>query len=130
MSAKEIMEINSRRYKIEDCFRVMKTNFDARPVYHYKKDKIIAHFMVCFAALLIYRLLEVSLDKKGNHFTTNEIIETLQNMNVVNCQDMYYQSIYTGSAACTAFNELYNLGLDKKYYLPKTLNKLVKNLSK
>lgn len=130
MSAKEIMELNSRRYKIEDCFRVMKTNFDARPVYHYKKDKIIAHFMVCFAALLIYRLLEVSLDKKGNHFTTNEIIETLQNMNVVNCQDMYYQSIYTGSAACTAFNELYDLGLDKKYYLPKTLNKLVKNLSK
>ena len=130
MSVKEILAINSRRYKIEDCFRVMKTNFDARPVYHRKKERITAHFMICYAALLIYRLLEVQLDKKGKHFTTEEILETLRNMNVVNCQDIYYQSIYTGSSVCTALNELYDLGLDKKYYQPKFLNRIYKNLSK
>ena len=52
--AKEIFEINSQRYKIEDCFRVLKTYFRARPINHRKKDRIIGHFMVCYTALLIY----------------------------------------------------------------------------
>jgi hypothetical protein len=62
-SAKDILEINSKRYKIEDCFRVLKTNFRARPVYHRNKDRIIAHFMICYTALLIYRLPECKLDR-------------------------------------------------------------------
>ena len=53
--AKEIFEINSQRYKIEDCFRVLKTYFKARPVNHRREDRIIGHFMVCYTALLIYR---------------------------------------------------------------------------
>lgn len=57
-SAKEIFEINDQRYKIEDCFRVLKTNFDARPVYHRLDNRIVAHFMICYTSLLIYRLLE------------------------------------------------------------------------
>lgn len=56
--AKDIIEISSNRYKIEDCFRVMKTNFSARPVFHQRRERIIAHFMICYTALLIYRLLE------------------------------------------------------------------------
>ncbi len=67
--AKTIIEISSGRYKIEDCFRVMKTNFSARPVYHQKPKRIIAHFMICYTALLIYRLLEAGLDRYGTHFT-------------------------------------------------------------
>lgn len=57
-SAKDIIAINSTRYKIEDCFRAMKTNFSARPIFHQRKERIIAHFMICYTALLIYRLLE------------------------------------------------------------------------
>lgn len=126
--AKAILKINSQRYKIEDCFRILKTNFSARPVYHSKENRITAHFMICYTALLIYRLLECKLDQYGTHFTTDNIIDTLKNMNVVNMQDMYYASTYRGSQVCTALNGLYGLGLDKKYYQPKELNKKIKKL--
>jgi len=124
--AKTILKINSQRYKIEDCFRILKTNFSARPVYHSKDTRITAHFMICYTALLIYRLLECKLDQYGTHFTTENILDTLKNMNVVNIQDMYYTATYKGSQICTALNGLFSLGLDKKYYLPKELNKKIK----
>lgn len=126
--AKAILKINSQRYKIEDCFRILKTNFSARPVYHSKENRITAHFMICYTALLIFRLLECKLDQYGTHFTTDNIIDTLKNMNVVNMQDMYYASTYRGSQVCTALNGLYGLGLDKKYYQPKELHKKIKKL--
>ena len=126
--AKTIIGINSRRYKIEDCFRILKTNFSARPVYHRNRNRIIAHFMICYTALLIYRLLENKLDTYGTHFTTEEILKTLQNMGVVNMQDMFYASIYTSSDVCTAINGVFDLGLDKKYYQPKELNKKLKKI--
>ena len=129
-SVKEILGINSKRYMIEDCFRVLKTNFRARPVYHRKKDRIIAHFMVCYTALLIYRLLERKLDLYGNHFTTDNIVETLKNMNVMNVQDLFYAATYKASHVCTALNGIYGLGLDKKYYQPKELNKKIKKISR
>uniref|UniRef100_UPI0034A2BE28 IS1634 family transposase n=4 Tax=Lachnospirales TaxID=3085636 RepID=UPI0034A2BE28 len=72
--AKDILEVSANRYKIEDCFRVMKTNFSARPVFHQKRERIIAHFMICYTALLIYRLMEKKLDLYGTHFTVDSII--------------------------------------------------------
>ena len=128
--AKDILAINSKRFKIEDCFRIMKTNFRARPIYHSKRTRIIAHFLICYTAVLIYRLLEVKLDQYGEHFTTAEILKTLRNMNVMNTQDIYYASAYTSSRVCTALNGLFDLGLDKKNYQPKDLNKKIKNLLK
>ena len=127
--AESILAINSRRYRIEDCFRVLKTNFEARPVYHRNRERIIAHFMICYTALLIYRLLENKLDQYGTHFTTDNILDTLKNMNVVNTEDMFYTAAYTGSKVCTALNGVFNLGLDKKYYQPKELNKKIKKIS-
>lgn len=127
---KEIIEINSRRYKIEDCFRVLKTTFKARPVNHSRRDRIIAHFMTCYTALLIYRLLEIKLNTKGRHFTTNEIIETLKNMNVVNNHDLYYQATYTSGKICDALNEEFMLELNREYYQPKNLNKKLKKILK
>lgn len=122
-SAQDILEVSANRYKIEDCFRVMKTNFSARPVYHQKRDRIIAHFMICYTALLIYRILEKKLDLNETHFTVENIIETLKNMDVANIEDMCYMSTYTSSEVCTALNAIMELGLDKKYYQPKELNK-------
>ena len=69
-----IIGISSNRYKIEDCFRVMKTNLSARPVYHHKRDRIIAHFMICYTALLIHRLMQTKLDRHGTHFSTESSI--------------------------------------------------------
>lgn len=128
MKETEIIEIQSHRYKIEDCFRVLKTNFSSRPVYHYKRERIRAHFLICYTALLIYRLLEVKLDRNGTHFTPTQIIETIKNMNVLECEGGYFKSCYGGSDVLDAFEQIYGLGINKKHYLPKTLNKISKKL--
>ena len=128
-SAQEIVNISSQRYKIEDCFRIMKTDFSSRPVFHHTREHITAHFMICYTALLIYRLLEKKLDEKGTHFTIGNIIETLQNMNVTNIGDMCYKSTYTGSQVLTALNAVFDLQLDRQYYQPKELNKKIKKIS-
>ena len=128
--AKTILGISSNRYKIEDCFRIMKTNFSAHPIYHQVPRRIIAHFMICYTALLIYRILETKLNRYGTHFTIENIIETLNNMEVVNVEDMCYMSTYENSKVCTALNAVFDLGLDKKYYLAKELNKKIKKISR
>lgn len=127
-TAKDILEVCSNRYKIEDCFRIMKTNFSARPVYHRKKERIVAHFMVCYTSLLIYRLLENILNKSGTHYTIDNVIETLRNMQVLNVNDMYYMSTYNGSEICNALNNTFDLELNKKYYQAKELNKKIKKI--
>lgn len=126
--AKDVIQVSSQRYRIEDCFRIMKTNFNARPIYHHNRERIIAHFMVCYTALLLFRLLEKKLDQTGTHFTVENIIETLKNMEVANLEDMCYMSTYTCSQVCTALNAAFDLGLDKKYYQPKELNKKLKKI--
>lgn len=75
----EIIKVNKKRWQIEECFRIMKSEFKARPVYLANDDRIRAHFMTCFIALVTYRLLEHKLDDK---YTCSEIIETLQSFNV------------------------------------------------
>lgn len=127
---KTVIEINEGRYKIEECFRIMKTEFSAHPVRHRNPDRIIAHFMICYTALLVYRILEWLLDKKVEHFTTNQIIETLNNMEVANIEDLCYMSLYEGSKVCDALNSVFELGLDKKYYQAKDLNKKIKKILK
>lgn len=128
--ARSIIEINSKRHKIEDCFRVLKTNFSARPVFHRKRERITAHFLICYTALLVYRLLEAKLDDLGKHFTIDDILKTLKNMNVTNEHDLYYTATYNGSQICTAFNALFNLGLDRRHYQPKDLNRKIRNILK
>jgi transposase len=125
---KTILDISDNRYKIEDCFRILKTNFEARPVFHRNRKRIIAHFLICYTALLIYRLLENKLDRYGTHFTTDSILDTLRSMNVVNIKDSLYAATFSASQVCTALNGLFDLGLDKKYYQPKELNKKLKNI--
>ena len=123
-SAKEILAINEQRYKVEECFRILKTDFVSRPYFHRNRERIIAHFMICYTALLIYRLLEVTLNRydKHLHFTTRNIIETLQNMNVANFADICYSAQYTGSQTLKALETCFSLGLDRKLFLPKVLN--------
>lgn len=129
-SAKDILAVAQNRYKIEDCFRIMKTNFDARPVFLRKPERIRSHFLICYTALLIYRLMECKLDDNLTHVTTSNLIKTLRNMNVVNMDDMYYKSIYSGSQALDALERCFELQLNRKYYRPSDLNKIVKKISK
>ena len=124
-SVQEILDISSKRYRIEECFRITKNDFVSRPYYHRLKERIIAHFMLCYTALLIYRLLEVQLDRNGTHFTTRQIIETLKNMNISDFDGFIYKSLYTDSRTLQAIMKIYPLKLDHQYYLKTTLDKLI-----
>ena len=128
-SAKDILAVAQKRYKIEDCFRIMKTNFDARPVYLRKPERIRSHFLICYTALLIYRLIECKLDDNQTHVTTSNLIKTLQNLNVVNIDDIFYKSAYSGSQTLDALEKCFELQLNRKNYRPTDLNKIVKKFS-
>lgn len=129
-SAKKIIEINAQRYKIEDCFRIMKTNFGGRPMYHHTRQHIIGHFLSCYAALLIYRLLEVQLDRNNTHFTTTQIIETIKNLNVDPINKMISKPLYTDSKVLQAIENLYHLDISNKYLLVNDLNKKFKKFNR
>lgn len=75
----EIIKVSKRRWEIEESFRIMKTEFQARPVFHRTEECIKAHFLTCFLALLVYRYLEKKLEEK---YTVGEIIDTLKEMNM------------------------------------------------
>ena len=76
---RDLIDINKQRWEIEENFRIMKSEFEARPVFVRREDRIKAHFLTCFISLLVYRLLEKKL---GEEFTCSQILETLRNMNV------------------------------------------------
>lgn len=80
-SAAEVIKLNGGRWIVENDFRITKTDMDARPVYLKRDDRIKAHFLTCFLALLIYRHLEKKVNRGGMHFTTGEILDTLKGMN-------------------------------------------------
>jgi len=126
--AQDILAVSHKRYIIEDRFRIIKSNLEGRPLFHRLPERIQAHFLICYTALLFISLLQAILDKKGNHFTVDEIITTIKNMEVHNNQDLFYDATYTGSKVCTAFNETFDLNLDKKHYRITTLSKLIKSL--
>ncbi len=76
-NVEEILKINKQCWEIEENFRIMKTDFKARPVYVRRDDRIKAHFLTCYISLLVYRLLEKKLD---NQYTCEKILETIRNM--------------------------------------------------
>ena len=129
-SAQEILAVSHNRYKIEECFRIMKTNFDGRPVNHRLPERIRAHFLICYTALLLYRLMEKKLDEQGTHITSDAFITTLKNMNVANIHDIEYMALYDGSLALDALTKLTSLPLDRKHYRPKELNLMIKKFLK
>lgn len=128
--AKDILAVSQKRYQIEDCFRIMKTNLDGRPVNHRLPERIKSHFLLCYTALLVYRLLEVKLDAQETHVTPNDLITTLKNMNVANVHDIDYIALYKGSKALDALTQLTMLPLDRCHYRPKDLNRMIKNFLK
>lgn len=126
--AKDILDVAHNRYKIEDCFRIMKTNFSGRPAFHWTEPRIKAHFLICYTALLVYRLLECKLNMQKTHVTTANLIKTLQNMNVVNVHDIEYMAVYKGSKTLDALTKLSELELDRMHYRPKDLNTKIKKI--
>ena len=126
--AKDILAVSRKRYQIEDCFRIMKTNFSGRPVGHRLPNRIRAHFMICYTALLVYRLLEAKLDDQKTHVTTDHLISTLKNMNVTNRHDVEYMALYDGSKTLDALTRMTSLELDRLHYRPKDLYGKIKKM--
>lgn len=94
-AAPEIIQLNGGRWIIEDCFRITKTDFEARPVYLQRDDRIKAHFLTCFLALLLYKYLEKKVNRGGKHFSPAEIIDTLRDMNFIAVSCEGYIPTYT-----------------------------------
>ncbi len=123
----EILEINAGRWKIEQSFRIMKTKFESRPAYLSTPDHLKAHFAICYAALTIYRIMEVLLNRErgdGPSLTAREIIGTMRNMRVVELTPGYCKSAYTGSRTLTALEKVFRLTLDRKGYRESKLNRI------
>jgi len=105
----EIIKINQRRWEIEECFRIIKSELKARPVYLTRDDRIKAHFMTCFIALLLYRLLEKKLDEK---FTCDQIIDGLRSMNFHKVRGEGYIPSYTRTDFTDALHEKFGFRTD------------------
>ena len=94
-NAGEIIRLNGGRWIIEDCFRITKTDFEARPVFLQRDDRIRAHFLTCFLALILYKYLAKKVNRGGKHFSPGEIIGTLQDMNFLSIPGEGYIPTYT-----------------------------------
>ncbi len=121
----EIIKVNKRRWEIEESFRILKTEFKARPVYLKNDDRIKAHFTTCFLALLIYRILENKLE---NNFSTNNIISTLQDMNTLKIEGLGYKQIYKCTELSNMLCEKFNIKINEDFIGNKKMKKILKNL--
>lgn len=123
----EIIKVNKRRWEIEECFRIMKTEFKARPVYLSKDDRITAHFLTCYIALLIYRLLEQKIDDK---FTIEQIINCLRNMNLFFERSKGYLPAYTRTSTTDELHDKFNFRTDYEITSEKNIKKILKEIKK
>lgn len=123
----DIIRINQKRWEIEECFRIMKTEFKARPVYLSRRDRITAHFTTCFTALVIYRMLEKKLE---NRFTCEEIIRTLRDMNMMIAPGEGYIPTYTRTDLTDALHGAFGFRTDYQITSQKSMRKILNQTRK
>lgn len=123
----EIVKVNKQRWEIEACFRIMKTDFEARPVYVKRRDRIMAHFITCFIALVVYRYLEKKLN---NRFTIDHIISTLQEMNFVRHEGKGYQPVYTRTELTDALHAAFGFCTSKQIIPTKRMKNICSQTKK
>ena len=122
-----VLDINKKRWEIEECFRITKTNFKARPVYLSREDHIRAHFLVCFIALVIYRYLEKKTSTAERHYTTDEIIEQLRNMNFMASSGKGYIPIYRRTDFTDRLHQAFEFRTDYEIIPLKSMRKIIQN---
>ena len=123
----EIIKVNQRRWEIEESFRIMKSEFKARPVYLSRDDRITAHFTTCFLSLVILRFLEKVLDEK---YTSSEIIDTLKNMNMQKNFDCSYEPIYTRTDLTDDLHQKFDFRTDYEILQESRLKKILTKTKK
>lgn len=122
----EILKVSEGRWKIEECFRIMKTDFSARPVYVQRSDRIKAHFLICFIALLCYRLLEKKL---GGKYTCSEILNALRELNFADIENQGFMPLYKREKITDALHETCGFRTDFQF-ITKQKMKEIQKLSK
>ena len=120
----EILQISKGRWEIEESFRIMKSEFKARPVYLHLEERIRAHFTICYISLLVYRILEK--EKLQDKYTTEEIITTLKDMLSDKIEGLGFKQLYKKTEISTDLNSNYNFNLDQKFISLKSLKKFIK----
>lgn len=123
----DIIEVNKRRWQIEECFRIIKSEFKARPVYLKNDDRIIAHFITCFIALIVYRMIEKKLDDK---YTCDEIISTLHNFNFLDARGHGYIPAYTRTDIVDDMHEKFGFRTDYEIVDNKKMKKIIRETKK
>lgn len=118
-----IISVNKRRWEIEECFRIMKSEFKARPVYLSRDDRIIAHFTTCFISLVIYRLLEKKLNSK---YTCQEIMDGLRDMNFFKIKGEGYVPAYTRTDFTDDLHEAFGFRTDYQIVSTGKMKKILK----
>ena len=124
--AEDIIRVNANRWQIEECFRIMKSEFKARPVYLSRDDRIRAHFLTCFLALVIYRCLERKLD---NRYTCQQLLNTLRSMDFRYISGDGYIPSYTRTEITDALHECFGFRTDYEI-LSKAAFKKIFNFTK
>ena len=122
-----IIKINQKRWEIEECFRIMKTEFKARPVYLSRKDRITAHFTTCFTALVIYRILEQKLNEK---YTCEQLIETIRSMDMMIAPGEGYIPTYTRTDITDALHDAFGFRTDYQITSQKNMRKILNQTKK
>ena len=120
----DILTIAERRWEIEESFRIMKTDFSSRPVYLQREDRIKAHFLICFIALLIYRLLEKKL---GSNYTSSQIIKTLREYKLLKLEADGYVPIYTRTLLTDRLHEVFDFRTDYQINPTNKIRTIIKN---
>ena len=124
---KDIIEVNKRRWEIEESFRIMKSEFKARPVYLQKDNRIKAHFLTCFIALMFIRILE---NRTGNKLTIGKLIDTLREYNFYHYEGSGYVPTYTRNNATDILHEAFGFRTDYQINGEKNMKKIIKNAKK
>lgn len=119
-SIESIVKVNQRRWEIEETFKIMKSEFKTRPIYLSKDQRIEAHFLLCFMAMVIYRILEKKTDEK---YTVKELIDTLRSMNVLRIHGEGYIPEFKRTEITDELQELFGLQLDTEIISTKKMNK-------
>ena len=128
MEVPEIIRINKKRWEIEECFRIMKTEFRARPVYLQREDRIRAHFITCYTSLFLFRILEKKLNEK---FTCEEIIKTLREMMMYRPgEKMGYLPAYTRTNITDALHEAFGFRTDYEILSDVNMKKVIRKTRK
>lgn len=123
----EIIKVNQRRWEIEESFRIMKSEFKARPVYLSRDDRITAHFTTCFLSLVLHRYLEKRLDEK---YTCTEIIDTLREMDLAKDAENSYIPSYTRTDLTDDLHEKMGFRTDYEIIEFKEMKKILRNTKK